>query len=169
MNEFAIAADDLWDYAATRYAQPGVKQLCLQWQDEFGGHVNAVFALLWVQEQGWHLVDFRLSLWGHLLAQTHQVIVAPVRAKRMAWEDKSSPYYRVLLSDELDAERQQQRHLVQFLFQQRSQQAIDLPPTTYYEQYVRWHIAEHVCATQAEQARNVAQQLHDAIVIQQPQ
>jgi hypothetical protein len=71
----------------------------------------------------------------------------------------------LLLSDELDAERQQQQHLVQFLLQQRTTTPIDTPSPSYYEQYIQWHIAHQVSPSLAVSAHRVAQQLQQAITV----
>lgn len=74
----------LWDWALRAYAAPGVRQLCLQLQDE---HDQSVCLLLWA---GWAAAcgrwpdDEGLAAAAALARRWEGQIVAPMRAARRA-------------------------------------------------------------------------------------
>lgn len=147
INDLQYASESLWAFCLERYEQPNVKEHSLTWQDQYGGNVNAIFALLWAEHSGVLMRPLETSKWQHLVTQTQHVLVEPIRAQRRAMTDKSAPYYSVLLQDELDAERRQQAHLLQYIVTlqepnpkyQCHSQCID---------YIDWH-----CTTQLHPSR----------------
>jgi uncharacterized protein (TIGR02444 family) len=141
------ASDSLWAYCLERYDYPNVKEYSLTWQDKYNGNVNAVFALLWAQQSGVLMRALDAPKWQHLVTQTQHVLVDPIREQRKAITDKSSPYYALLLQDELDAERRQQQHFLQYIMTLQEPSPA-LQSHSHFIDYIDWH-----CTTQLHSSR----------------
>ncbi|TBU82984.1 TIGR02444 family protein [Pseudomonas daroniae] len=103
---------DLWDFATTLYARPGVEAACLTQQDA-GTDVCLLLCGLWLDRLGTpHNGEFEAQL-RQIAAHWQRDVVKPLRALRQAW--RTSAQQDPALADlrqrvkqlELDAEREQ--------------------------------------------------------------
>lgn len=157
------AQEALWSFSLSRYAQPGVAAYCIEWQDCYQGHVNGLLAAAWCQYQGFTF-EGRWRDWHDNLTQTALAKVEPLRRIRRAITDKTSLDYKQALSDELEAERQQQGQLLDFLFTTQSGLSADNQDSgSVLHDYASWHIAQFVRPTQQIQANALITRIGDAI------
>ncbi len=100
-----------WQFSCAVYAAPGVRQACLQLQDEHGADVNLLLLAVWLgSARGTRLAKADLAdLPG---AAWHDQVIRPLRGARRAvataWESTDpaiAAFRRQLLDCELAAER----------------------------------------------------------------
>jgi len=72
----------LWDFSLQLYQQPGVESLCLSLQDGWGGDVNILLWLRWLEQEGLAINDTRLRLAQAYIAPWRTEIVEPLRRMR---------------------------------------------------------------------------------------
>lgn len=72
----------LWDFSLQLYQQPGVEPLCLSLQDGWGGDVNILLWLRWLEQEGLAINDTRLRLAQAYIAPWRSEIVEPLRRMR---------------------------------------------------------------------------------------
>ncbi len=78
----AILKSNLWDFALWLYRQPGVEELCLSLQDQWGADVNILLWLCWLEREGLALNETRLHLAQAHIAPWKTEIVLPLRRMR---------------------------------------------------------------------------------------
>lgn len=103
---------DLWIFATTLYARPGVEAACLELQAA-GADVCLVLCGLWLDSRGVaHDLDREAQL-RHIAEPWRQAVVKPLRALRQAWreaagQDSALNGLREQVKQlELEAEREQ--------------------------------------------------------------
>ncbi|SHM32696.1 TIGR02444 family protein [Phytopseudomonas punonensis] len=107
---------DLWTFATTLYAKPGVEAACLALQDA-GADVCLVLCGLWLDQRGAaHSAEREVQLRQIAQGWQHEVI-EPIRTLRRSWRaaamgDAALATLRKRLQQlELDAEREQLQRL----------------------------------------------------------
>lgn len=75
---------DLWSFAITVYARPGVQQECLALQ-EAGGNVCLILCGLWLEIRGVEPVRERITALQAIAEPWHAQVIAPLRTLRQAW------------------------------------------------------------------------------------
>jgi uncharacterized protein (TIGR02444 family) len=115
-------ADRLWDFSCGLYAMPGVRELCLDWQERFGADIPLLLALCWQAARGQAIPDTEaLGELARSLAPWREATVLPLRHLRQRLKPLSPPgslgtrLRAVVLRAELRAERVQLAHLARTL------------------------------------------------------
>ena len=112
-----LSSEQFWLYSLNLY--PAIKELCLQWQDNFGININLVLFLLYLDKQQQSLNEAQLQKLEDSLKQFSTEVTQSIRALRRTlpspWleSDMQQPLRQQLLSTELAAERLEQQLLVQ--------------------------------------------------------
>lgn len=107
---------DLWSFATTLYAKPGVEAACLTLQDA-GADVCLLLAGLWLDQRGTPHDPVREAQLRHVAQPWQQTVVEPLRALRRAWREaaQADPALAALRQRlqhlELETEREQLRRL----------------------------------------------------------
>ena len=107
---------DLWTFATTVYARPGVETACLELQDT-GADVCLLLCGLWLDHRGVAHDEARERQLRQLATPWQCEVVMPLRALRQQWrhaaqQDSALNALRQQLKQlELDAEREQLQHL----------------------------------------------------------
>jgi len=107
---------DLWTFATTLYARPGVEAACLELQAA-GADVCLVLCGLWLDSRGVAQSDEREAQLRALATTWQHGVVAPMRALRQVWRDAAADDAELadlrqrLKQLELDAERTQLERL----------------------------------------------------------
>ncbi|WP_043307968.1 TIGR02444 family protein [Pseudomonas sp. ML96] len=102
---------DLWSFALTCYARPGVEQACLRLQDG-GADVCLLLCALWLERRRITCDAQRLAQLQVVAAHWQQQVVGPLRKLRRSWKNDSAadPALAQLRERikalELDAERE---------------------------------------------------------------
>lgn len=118
---------DLWTFATTLYARPGVEAACLELQAA-GADVCLVLCGLWLDSRGVGHDPDREGQLRHIAEPWWQEVVKPLRALRQAWREAASQdaalnaLRKQVKQLELEAEREQLARL-QALAQTWPQQA----------------------------------------------
>ncbi len=117
----------LWAFSLQQYARNGVKEACLELQDEHGLDVNIALACLWHERRGGAPLSSKAV--QRLLCRTADLrkAVYAIRTSRRAAKtmDRGGPLYRTLKRAELIAE-----NLVQHaLFEHLEAEPTDTPNT----------------------------------------
>jgi len=108
------AIPSLWDYACEIYARPGIREICLDWQNRFNADIPLVLALCWREAQGGPLPD--TAALGQLagdVAPWRRDTILPLRSlrtrvKALGTSDSQVGRLRAaVLEAELQAERTQ--------------------------------------------------------------
>lgn len=102
--------DIFWHFAVEIYGRPGVKESCLQAQDNHGADINLMLLYLWCD---CHDVDLSKDTVAALENTSHlwqTEILGPLRAIRRSMKGDSA--YQGFLTQELETERRAQRALV---------------------------------------------------------
>lgn len=81
--------DDLWNFALACYAQPGVEKACLDLQSA-GADVCLLLTCAWLECRGITHADTRLQELQDISAEWRALLVAPLRALRMAWRQPAA-------------------------------------------------------------------------------
>lgn len=112
-----LSSEQFWLYSLSLY--PAIKDLCLQWQDNFGVNVNLVLFLLYLDKQQQSVSETQLQQLEDLLKHFSEEVTQSIRALRRTlpspWleSDMQQPLRQQLLSTELAAEKLEQQLLVQ--------------------------------------------------------
>ncbi|MFJ4050808.1 TIGR02444 family protein [Pseudomonas hunanensis] len=80
---------DLWNYALTLYARPGVQAACLELQ-ALGGDVCLLLCATWLQARGVAVLGERAQALQELAEPWQREVVAPLRSLRQQWRAKAS-------------------------------------------------------------------------------
>ena len=75
---------DLWNYALTLYARPGVEAACLELQ-ALGGDVCLLLCATWLQARGVAVLGERAQALQELAEPWQRDVVAPLRSLRQQW------------------------------------------------------------------------------------
>lgn len=81
--------DDLWDFALTYYAQPGVEAACLELQSA-GADVCLVLAGVWLERRGLACDEARLRQLKAVSDDWRAQVVAPLRDLRQTWRQQAA-------------------------------------------------------------------------------
>ncbi|KOO02007.1 TIGR02444 family protein [Vibrio nereis] len=137
----SLTLERLWQFSLQYYSTRGVKDACLNLQNQFKGNVNLLLLLKWLdeqqvcfQDQDWLRVEECL---GHSEALLHNY--REIRRKLKA--QVSDALYREALQFELQLERQQQSDLVDCISSIELQRNLGAPLTL---RYCRQLGAEHL-------------------------
>jgi uncharacterized protein (TIGR02444 family) len=131
--------EQLWQYSLSLY--PRIKDLCLQWQDNFGVNVNLLLFLLYLDKQQQSLSEQQLQQLEDLLQHFSTEVTQSIRTLRRTlpspWleSDMQLPLRQQLLSTELAAEKLEQQLLVQH-FNQFSHSDDVLPHSQLLDHYL---------------------------------
>ncbi|SDI91242.1 TIGR02444 family protein [Pseudomonas flavescens] len=107
---------DLWTFATTLYARPGVEAACLELQDA-GADVCLLLAGLWLDSRDVAHGDEREARLRALAGTWQRQVVVPLRSLRQGWRDAAADDAALatlrqrLKQLELDAERTQLERL----------------------------------------------------------
>jgi uncharacterized protein (TIGR02444 family) len=134
-----LSSEQFWQYSLNLY--PTIKDLCLQWQDNFGVNINLLLFLLYLDKQQQSLSEVQLQQLEDLLQHFSKEVTQSIRALRRTlpspWleSDMQQPLRQQLLSTELAAEKLEQQLLTQ-QFNQLSQQDDLLPHSQLLDHYL---------------------------------
>jgi uncharacterized protein (TIGR02444 family) len=134
-----LSSEQFWQYSLSLY--PAIKDLCLQWQDNFGVNINLLLFLLYLDKQQQSLTEQQLQQLEDLLQHFSSEVTQSIRALRRAmpspWleSDMQQPLRQQLLNTELAAEKLEQQLLVQ-QFNQLSQTHDLLPHSQLLDHYL---------------------------------
>lgn len=110
-----LSVERLWQFSLRYYAQPAVKEACLTLQNQFGGHVNLLLLLKWLDTQqlafpaqGWQQLDASLEPSNALLYRFRDL-------RRQLKSHLPETLYQESLQFELQLEQQQQADLMECL------------------------------------------------------
>ncbi len=134
-----LSSEQFWLYSLNLY--PAIKDLCLQWQDNFGVNINLLLFLLYLDKQQQSLNETQLQQLEDLLKHFSTEVTQSIRALRRTlpspWleSDMQQPLRQQLLSTELAAEKLEQQLLVQ-QFNQLSLSSDVLPHSQLLDHYL---------------------------------
>lgn len=112
-----LSSEQFWSYSLSLY--PAIKEVCLQWQDDFDVNINLLLFLLYLDKQQQSLTEAQLQQLEDLLKHFSTEVTQSIRALRRTlpspWleSDMQQPLRQQLLSTELAAEKLEQQLLVQ--------------------------------------------------------
>jgi uncharacterized protein (TIGR02444 family) len=112
-----LNSEQFWLYSLSLY--PAIKEVCLQWQDNFGVNINLLLFLLYLDKQQQSLSETQLQQLEDLLQHFSSEVTQSIRTLRRTlpspWleSDMQQPLRQQLLSTELAAEKLEQQLLVQ--------------------------------------------------------
>ena len=112
-----LSSEQFWSYSLSLY--PAIKEVCLQWQDDFDVNINLLLFLLYLYKQQQSLTEAQLQQLEDLLKHFSTEVTQSIRALRRTlpspWleSDMQQPLRQQLLSTELAAEKLEQQLLVQ--------------------------------------------------------
>jgi uncharacterized protein (TIGR02444 family) len=131
--------ESFWQYSLSLY--PAVKDLCLQWQDNFGVNINLLLFLLYLDKQQQSLDETQLTQLEDLLKHFSTEVTQSIRSLRRTlpspWleSEMQQALRQQLLSTELAAEKLEQQLLVQ-QFNQLSHSDDLLPHSQLLDHYL---------------------------------
>lgn len=134
-----LSSEQFWLYSLSLY--PAIKDLSLQWQDNFGVNINLLLFLLYLDKQQQSLNETQLQQLEDLLKHFSTEVTQSIRALRRTlpspWleSDMQQPLRQQLLSTELAAEKLEQQLLVQ-QFNQLSLSSDVLPHSQLLDHYL---------------------------------
>ncbi|MGY2683219.1 TIGR02444 family protein [Pseudomonas tolaasii] len=102
---------DLWSFALSTYARPGVEAVCLRLQEQ-GADVCLLLCAAWLEQRGVVLTDERVQALRHIAGPWQSQVIEPLRQMRVQWramaqQDEPLAGLRERVKAlELDAERQ---------------------------------------------------------------
>jgi uncharacterized protein (TIGR02444 family) len=134
-----LSSEQFWLYSLNLY--PAIKEVCLQWQDNFGVNINLLLFLLYLDKQQQSLNETQLQQLEDLLKHFSTEVTQSIRALRRTlpspWleSDMQQPLRQQLLSTELAAEKLEQQLLVQ-QFNQLSLSGDVLPYSQLLDHYL---------------------------------
>lgn len=108
----SLTLERLWQFSLQYYSTRGVKDACLNLQNQFKGNVNLLLLLKWLDEQQ---VCFSAQDWPKVeacLARSESLLHGYREIRRKLKAQVSDALYREALQFELQLERQQQSDLV---------------------------------------------------------
>jgi uncharacterized protein (TIGR02444 family) len=99
----------LWRFASNCYLRPGLAEICLRAQDEYGADVNMVLAAAWIASQGIRWESNDVIALAHLCADWRSHCLEPLRSVRryLKHTTGAEDMYAHIKGLELEAERQQ--------------------------------------------------------------
>lgn len=112
-----LSSEQFWQYSLSLY--PAIKDVCLQWQDQFGVNINLLLFLLYLDKQQQSVSEAQLQQLEDLLKHFSTEVTQSIRALRRTlpspWlqSDMQQPLRQQLLNTELAAEKLEQQLLVQ--------------------------------------------------------
>lgn len=112
-----LNSEQFWHYSLSLY--PVIKDLCLQWQDNYGVNINLLLFLLYLDKQQQSVSEAQLLKLEDLLQHFSTEVTQSIRTLRRTlpspWleSDMQQPLRQQLLSTELAAEKLEQQLLVQ--------------------------------------------------------
>ncbi|EGM77092.1 TIGR02444 family protein [Rheinheimera sp. A13L] len=112
-----LSSEQFWRYSLSLY--PAIKDLCLQWQDNYGVNINLLLFLLYLDKQQQSVSEAQLLQLEDLLKHFSTEVTQSIRALRRTlpspWleSDMQQPLRQQLLNTELAAEKLEQQLLVQ--------------------------------------------------------
>lgn len=80
---------DLWNFAVSLYARPGVEAACLSLQDQ-GGNVCLLLCATWLEARGVKPDASRVAQLQQLAEPWHRQVVTPLRSLRQQWREAAS-------------------------------------------------------------------------------
>lgn len=109
-----ISAEEFWQFSIQHYERDAVKNACLSLQDSAGADVNLLLLAIWLKTLS--ITVSRETLANLFSTSTHWQTekIVPLREKRRS-QAKQSEGYEKLLASELEAEKGEQRALIQCL------------------------------------------------------
>ena len=81
--------NDLWTFASTCYAQPGVESACLELQAA-GADVCLILTGAWLECRGVRSCELRLKALIHISESWQSRVVAPLRELRNTWKQPAA-------------------------------------------------------------------------------
>ncbi len=72
----------LWDYAVEIYSRPGMSDLCLIFQDDYGANVSIILFISWCSAQGIRIDDQLLTRVEQSVGVWNRDVVTPLRGIR---------------------------------------------------------------------------------------
>ena len=76
------SAISLWDYAVEIYSRPGMSDLCLMFQDDYGADVSIILFISWCSAQGIRIDDQLLTRVEQSIGVWNRDMVVPLREMR---------------------------------------------------------------------------------------
>lgn len=132
----ASKAADFWQFSLTRYAQSGVSTALLYLQDHWGINVNVLLLNQWITEQG---KQFTPNDWQALqlaLQRTEPALQKHRHHRKKQKSHLSASEYQTRLQQELRLEQQQQKALVDAIYQTVLITTNDIPSTNQRRQSI---------------------------------
>lgn len=119
-------AEALWQFSTAVYTRPGVEEVCLTLQDQWGVNVNLLLWLLWLEARGVHVDAALLASAEEAIADWDKVLVQALRQLRRQVNDRVhakdvekitalDDCYQAIKMAELQAERVTQAMLLGLL------------------------------------------------------
>jgi uncharacterized protein (TIGR02444 family) len=145
---------DLWDFALTLYARPGVEADCLALQAE-GADVCQLLCAAWLAKRGVSCTLERLRALQDATGTWQEEVVAPLRLLRRQWREKAASDTELvglreqLKRLELDSER--------VLLRRLEERAIAWPET----REATWDWMTYMVLVETEQACEALQRIID--------
>ena len=93
------SARSLWDYAVDIYGRPGMSDLCLTFQDDYGADVSIILFIGWCSAQGIRIDDRLLNRVEQSVGVWNRDVVAPLREMRRELKLDSRGITRKKVSD----------------------------------------------------------------------
>lgn len=82
-------SSDLWSFAITLYARPGVEGACLRLQQQ-GADVCLLLCAAWLQQQNVACTPERVKALGAICEPWQQQVVTPIRQLRQRWREAAA-------------------------------------------------------------------------------
>lgn len=108
------SAEQFWQFSEQHYARPGVADVCLQLQDDYGANVNLLLLLVMLEERGLYIDP---AYFLPILRQRAGLFTQWRPLRRQLKAKLSTDDYLALLHHELALECWQQQELIQGLAQ----------------------------------------------------
>jgi len=108
--------DAFWNFSGQIYSQASVKECCLTLQNRHGVDINLLLLCRWVDQQQLMIAEAALQELMTLSESWQTGQLNPLRAARATLGRGSIPY-QAALKRELDAEKKEQRALIDLLNQ----------------------------------------------------
>lgn len=105
----------LWQFSLSYYCVPGVKEACLSLQNQFGGNVNTLLLLKYLDLQQISISAEELDALIRATAQTDNLIIQYRTLRKSLKAHLPDALYRDSLAFELKLEQQQQHDLLNAL------------------------------------------------------
>ncbi|QHF47629.1 TIGR02444 family protein [Pseudomonas sp. S35] len=102
---------DLWSFALSTYARPGVEEACLRAQAQ-GADVCLLLCGAWLEQRGVALTAERVQALKHIAKPWQVQVIEPLRQLRMQWRARAqqdgqlAAFRERVKALELDAERE---------------------------------------------------------------